>query len=125
MQIHTRRSNTTQAWHVIDGRRIFFRSAWEYRFSCHLQRQKELGVIKEWEHEPKTFWFDAIRRGCTSYKPDFLVHHNDETQEWVEVKGYYDAKSLTKIKRFRKYFPGEKLRLVDSKWFAKNTAKYR
>jgi len=39
------------------------------------------------------------------------------------VKGYYDAKSLTKIKRFRKYFPTEKLRLIDAKWFKANSKK--
>ena len=125
MQIHSKRRNTTQGWKEIAGRRIFFRSRWEYIYGAYLEFLKKNGAILEWEHEPKTFWFEGIKRGCVSYKPDFLVTNDDESTEWIEVKGYYDAKSLTKIKRFRKYFPQEKLTVVDSKWFKSNTSKLK
>lgn len=80
-------------------------------------------MIVEWQHEPKTFWFEGIRRGCVSYLPDFKITYNDGSNEWVEVKGYMDAKSRTKIKRFRKYFPEESLRVVDATWYKANAPK--
>jgi len=80
-------------------------------------------MIKEWYHEPKTFWFEGIKRGCVTYLPDFQVINNDGSHEWIEVKGFMDAKSRTKINRFRKYFPEEKLRIVNSKWYKANKKK--
>ncbi len=74
-------------------------------------------IIKEWEHEPQTFWFEEIRRGTRSYLPDFKITLANKSHYWVEVKGYFDRKSLTKIKRFRKYYPEEDLRIVDGEWF--------
>jgi hypothetical protein len=38
---------------------------------------------------------------------------------WVEVKGYMDAKSNTKLKRFRKYYPSEPIRIVGKEWFTR------
>lgn len=77
-----------------------------------------MGIIKGWEHEPKCFWFNEIKRGTRSYLPDFKVSLHDGSHYWVEVKGYFDSKSLTKIKRFRKYYPQEKLVVVSKEWFA-------
>jgi hypothetical protein len=48
-----------------------------------------------------------------------VIHAND-SEEWVEVKGYMDSKSATKIKRMAKYFPQIKLRVVDKSFFSKN-----
>src|SRR5437660_1221874 len=94
-----------QGWRVIGERRIYFRSEWEVKFSHYLENLKKHGGIKDWEYEPQTFWFDAIKRGTRSYKPDFRVVFNDLTHQWVEVKGYMDKRSQTKIKRFNKYYP--------------------
>ncbi len=116
---------STAAWRELGGKKIYFRSTWEFRYGAWLQYQKDHGMIIEWEHEPKTFWFEGIKRGCVSYLPDFRVMDNNLKEFWVEVKGYYDAKSITKIKRFRKYFPEEKLVLIDAKWFAANTKKLK
>lgn len=106
-----------QTWREIGGRRIFFRSNWEYKYAKYLQFLKENGPIKEWEHEPKTFWFEEIKRGTRSYLPDFKVTLPCGAHYWVEVKGYFDKKSLTKIKRFRKYYPQEQLVVIDGNWF--------
>lgn len=78
-----------------------------------------MGIIKTWEHEPQIFWFNEIKRGTRSYLPDFKVTLSDGSHYWVEVKGYFDSKSLTKIKRFHKYYPGEKLIVVSKEWFNK------
>ena len=82
-------------------------------------------MIHDWEHEPKTFWFEDIKRGVRSYLPDFKIWEHESAWHWVEVKGYWDSKSLTKVKRFMKYYPDEKLVLIDSKWFAANSDKLK
>lgn len=123
MRIMTRRPKKSrtftsfQGWKEIGGKKIFFRSGWEVKYAVYLQFLKESHAIKEWEHEPKTFWFDEIKRGVRSFLPDFRVTREDGTQYWVEVKGYMDPKSRTKIKRFGKYYPDEKLYIADKKWF--------
>ena len=116
-------SKFKQGWREVGGKRNYYRSQWEANFSRYLQWQKERGMIKEWEHEPATFWFEGIKRGCVTYLPDFKVTNNDGTHEWMEVKGHMDAKSRTKINRFRKFFPEEKLRLIDAKWYKENRQK--
>lgn len=109
-----------QSWREIGGVSIYCRSRWEANYARYLHYLKESNRIKNWEHEPKTFWFEGLKRGCVSYLPDFKVTNLDDSHEWHEVKGWYDDRSKTKIKRFKKYFPKEKLVLIDSDWFAKN-----
>ena len=70
--------------------------------------------------EKDLFWFEGIKRGVTSYLPDFKVLHLNGTYEYVETKGYMDSKSQTKIKRMAKYHPQVKLRVVDKEWFKNN-----
>jgi hypothetical protein len=115
---------STAAWREVGGRKIYCRSLWEYRYVLWLQYQKDHSMILDWEHEPKTFWFNGIKRGVRSYLPDFYVS-TEKGSHWVEVKGYYDDRSLTKIKRFKKYYPEEKLILIDSKWFSANSKKLK
>jgi predicted nuclease of restriction endonuclease-like RecB superfamily len=119
----SRTFRANQSWHEVAGRRIFFRSGWEWKVAKYLQFLKEQALIKEWEHEPETFWFEEIRRGTRSYLPDFKITRSDGTHYWVEVKGYLDRKSRTKIKRFRKYYPQEELLIFDEEWFLKNASK--
>lgn len=111
---------SSAGYRIIDGKNIYFRSMWEANYARWLSFQKKNFIIFDWEYEPKTFWFEAIKRGVRSYLPDFKVHLKDGTHKYVEVKGYYDAKSLTKIKRFRKYYPEENLTLIDKEWFKEN-----
>jgi len=99
-------------WMDIGGRRIYFRSKLERGIAILLQLLKDKGIIKDWEHEPQTFWFLEVKRGVRSYLPDFKVHKNDGSHYWIEAKGYMDAKSKTKIKRFNKYYPNEELRII-------------
>jgi hypothetical protein len=106
-----------QGWQVIGGKKHFFRSGWEVKYARHLEFLKKRMVIEEWEYEPKIFWFNAIKRGTRSYLPDFRVTMPDGSWYWVEVKGYMDQKSRTKISRFKKYYPDEDLRVVSADWF--------
>ena len=109
-----------QAWKEVGGKRIFFRSRWEYRYCLYLQYLKEQGQIVDWFYESKVFWFEGIRRGTNNYKPDFLVIHSNQAEEFVEVKGYETAKDRTKYKRMAKYHPTVRLRVVNKEFFTKN-----
>lgn len=120
---HPKKKKFKQGWRVVGERRVFFRSCWEANFGRYLEWQKKRQMIKEWEHEPQTFWFEGIRRGCVSYLPDFKVTELDGNHYWIEVKGFMDAKSFTKIKRFKKFFPNESLRIIDAKWYNLNVKK--
>lgn len=110
----------SQKWATIGGQRHYFKSKWERNFARYLETLKKHGKIVSWEYEPREFWFEGIKRGCVSYKPDFRVVKEEPDVTWYEVKGFYDSKSLTKIKRFAKYYPDEKLVLIDGDWFKKN-----
>lgn len=115
------RAKTTwkQGWREIAGRRIYFRSRWEFNYACYLEWLKAQGNILEWEHEPETFWFEKIKRGVRSYLPDFRVTEKNGAQHYIEVKGWMDGRSKTKLKRMKKYHPEVDLRLVDSGTYKK------
>jgi len=92
----------------IKGRRkdlnnVFFRSSWEANYARYLNHKN----IK-WEFEPKTFFFENVKRGALSYTPDFFVG-----RKIIEIKGYFNSKDRGKINRFRKQYPKEFKRL----WF--------
>jgi hypothetical protein len=114
-----------QGWREVGGKRKFFRSAWEYNYALYLEFVKCKGRIKEWEHEVETFWFDDIKRGTRSYLPDFKITENNGNFTYHEVKGFYDAKSKTKIKRMAKFYPNVKLLIIDAVWFKANSKKLK
>lgn len=97
----------------INGKVIYFRSLWEPNYALYLDFLIKQKQILKWEYEPDTFWFDQIKRGVRSYKPDFKVTNIDGSIEYHEVKGYMDAKSKTKLKRMRIYYPDVKMVLID------------
>jgi hypothetical protein len=111
------KGRSKQGWISLGDRRIYFRSQMEVKYAKYLEHLKATGKIQDWEYEPKTFWFEGIKRGVCSYKPDFLVTIERSQHYWVEVKGYMDQRSRTKIKRFGKYFPEETLMVCDTEWF--------
>lgn len=94
---------------------IHFRSSWERNYARYLNFLIKKKQIKSWEYEKETFWFEKIKRGVVSYKPDFRVINNNGTVEYHEVKGWMDARSATKLKRMRIYHPEIKMVLVDSR----------
>lgn len=100
---------------------IYVRSSWEANYSRYLNFLLSHKKILAWEYEKHTFYFEKIKKGCRSYTPDFKVFNLDGTHYWAEVKGWMSPESKTKLKRFTKYFPDEKLILIDKKWFLKNT----
>lgn len=96
---------------------VYFRSKWEANYALYLDFLIKNGDIKDWEYESETFFFDKIKLGTRSYRPDFPVINNDDSKEYHEVKGYMDARSKTKLKRMAKYFPEIKLVLIDRAYY--------
>lgn len=95
----------------------YFRSAWEANYARYLNLLVAQKQIASWGFEEKTFWFEAIKRGTRSYTPDFRVTKLDGASEWHEVKGWLDPKSKTRLDRMARYFPSEKIVLIDAAWF--------
>lgn len=94
----------------------FFRSSWEANYARYLNFLIKIGVVEDWKYEPVTFWFEGIRRGVTSYRPDFRVKFKDEeTPGYVEIKGWIVPKDHTKWARMKKYHPTVKLVIVKPK----------
>lgn len=104
-------------WREIGGKKHYFRSRWEANYARYLQWKKERNEIKDWEFEPDTFWFNNIKRGVRSYLPDFKVFKNDGTFYYDEVKGWFDDRSKTKMKRMKKYYPKVVINLIQAPWF--------
>jgi len=94
---------------AISGKRkdlnnTFFRSRWEANYARYLNFLK----IK-WEYEPKTFWFKKVKRGTMTYTPDFYLSAENR---FVEIKGWFNNKTKTKLRRFKKDYPKEFKRLI-------------
>lgn len=102
-------------WRDIGGYRKYYRSRWEANYARYLEHLRVNGVIRSWLHEPRTFWFDGIKRGCMSYLPDFEVIENSGRFVYHEVKGWMDDRSKTKIKRMAKYHPEIELVVIGAK----------
>ncbi len=109
--------NWKQEWRTVGGREVFFRSSWEANYARYLEWMKKNGFVLEWEHEPETFWFDKVKRGCVSYLPDFRVTMPNGSIEYHEVKGYMDDRSKVKLKRMKKYYPRIKMVLINAKFY--------
>ena len=99
----------------IGGKSYFYRSSWEPNIAAYFEFLKKQKQILDWEYEPVTFWFDKIKRVVRSYKPDFRITTLDGSIYFVEVKGWMDAKSKTKLNRMRIYHPNIKVELIDKK----------
>lgn len=85
----------------------------ELRFALLLDRLIELKQVASWKYEPEDFWFDDIRRGTVSYKPDFFVFWLNGDSVYYEIKdGKITSKDITKWKRVTKRNENMKLVLV-------------
>lgn len=61
------------------------------------------------------FLLFQLKDGTKGYTPDFFI---TKDSSWIEVKGYLDTKSMTKIRRFKRYYESEfeKLTFIISKY---------
>ena len=106
-----------KGWINVGGKKYYMKSLWERNYARYLNFLKDCKSIKDWEYEPFTFLFDAIRSGTRTYKPDFKVYENNGKYVWHEVKGWMDSRSFTKLKRMAKYFPNERILLIDKEQY--------
>ncbi len=81
----------------------YFRSTWEANIARYYKYIGEFYI-----YEYKEFEFKTIKRGQRYYKPDFYLPVSDS---WVEVKGFLGSPDKTKLKRFKKYYPEEFVKL--------------
>lgn len=112
------RTRWRAGWRTIGGKRNYYRSRWEANYARYLEFLKRAGAVLEWRHEPRTFWFEGIRRGVRSYLPDFEVVYPGGRTEYHEVKGWFDPKSRTKLRRMAKYHPDVVVRVVAAREYA-------
>ncbi|MDV3426705.1 MAG: DUF1064 domain-containing protein [Bacillota bacterium] len=100
---------------VIDG--INFDSKDEGLYYEVLKKRQAKGEIKCFELQPKYELIEGFKsfgkkyKGIT-YKPDFIIYHNDNSEECVEVKGMLTQASELRIKLFRWKYPNLKLSVV-------------
>lgn len=106
-------SRSKNGWYSINKKAYYLRSGWEVLYARYLDFLVAKGEILGWEYEADTFWYENIRRGVRSYTPDFKVVTKKGALEYHEVKGWMDAKSATKLKRMKKYYPGIKVIVID------------
>lgn len=66
---------------------ITYHSKLEGKYAFELNARKLANDIKDWERQVKIS-LDINGRHIANYYVDFLVHHNDGTMEYVEVKGF-------------------------------------
>lgn len=111
--IPPRNASWKSGWREIGGIKKYYRSRWEANYARYLAWLKTNNHISDWLHEPKTFWFDGIKRGSVSYLPDFWVKENSGSESYHEVKGWMDSRSKTKLRRMAKYHPNVKIVLID------------
>ncbi len=116
--------------HVKGGRRadlgFHVRSKAEANYARYLKWMEVQGYARKWAYEPHTFWFNeprgtglGVKRGVVSYIPDFWVEWGVKAdhpgEEFIEIKGFMDRQSATKIKRFGIYYPEKRLKVITTK----------
>jgi hypothetical protein len=111
-------------WQTVGSFKHYFRSEWEYIYALYLQYQLEHKKIVNWEPEPHRFLFDNGSK-VSSYLPDFRITHKDGTQEYHEVKGWFDQRSIDVLFQMSFYYPDVKIVIIDVKWFKKNKLKFK
>lgn len=94
---------------------LYVRSSWEANYARYLNFLLKQGSIEKWEYESETFEFVGIKKGTRFYTPDFKITENGGAISFHEVKGWMDKKSLTKLKRMKKYYPNIPIVLIQKK----------
>ena len=112
-------------WREIGGQRVFYRSLWEANYARYLEFLRAEGKIASWQHEPKTFWFEEIKRGVRSYLPDFRVVGTDGGVTFHEVKGWMDERSKTTLSRMALYYPEVAMIVIGKDEYRKMKNLYR
>ena len=95
----------------VDG--ILFDSQLEADYYSDLKLQLKMGTIKGFCRQPEFVLqegFGDIRP--ITYKPDFIVFHNDGNYEIVDTKGFETQEFKRTRKLFKARFPGLELKVI-------------
>lgn len=96
----------------------YFRSRWEANYARYLNLLLGKKEILGWAYEPRRFVFEKVKRGTTSYTPDFRVDYPcGRKHEWHEVKGWVNQRSRTRLDRMGRYYPDEIVVVIGAAWF--------
>ena len=74
-----------------------FRSKYEAKVAEYLT-----SIGAEWKYEPCSFYYQPPK---AKYTPDFWVKYPDGTEEYLEVKGYFDPRARVKMVLMKQQHP--------------------
>jgi len=83
---------------MVDGKRIKFKSKFEYRWAQYLDFLKNAGEIKGWWYEFCTFRYRDRLKPPYEWTPDFVVRTVKNELEHYECKGMLQRYDLKKLK---------------------------
>jgi hypothetical protein len=95
----------------VDG--ILFDSQLEADYYSDLKLQLKMGTIRGFCRQPEFVLQEgfAATRPIT-YRPDFIIFHNDGTAEIIDTKGFETQEFRRTKKLFKAKFPGLELKVV-------------
>ena len=87
---------------------VVYHSKKEAKYAQELDLRVRGHDIKSWEGQIKCPIVVNKIKICT-YIVDFKILHNDDTEEYIEVKGKWTSTARLKVKLFRALYPDYKL----------------
>ena len=107
----TKRKSWSRAKKV-DRYGYHFQSKAECAFADELQGLLREGRIAGWAYEPRIFDLRVGEHHIARYTPDFIINHNNGSDEIVEVKGWWKPDAKLRVKLFQALYPKFKFRVV-------------
>ncbi|NOW85568.1 hypothetical protein B0H39_003449 [Clostridium beijerinckii] len=103
---------------TVDG--YTFDSADESKYYKALLIRKAKGEIVNFEMQPKFTLIPGFKKQgkifrAMTYTPDFLIYHNDGSEELIDVKGFSTQQGELRYKLFNYFYQDKKLT-----WVARN-----
>lgn len=100
---------------VVDG--ITFDSKDEAKYYEALKIRKYRGEIQNFELQPKFTLVQGFKKNGKTYRaitytPDFVIYHNDNSEEYIDVKGMTTQQGELRIKLFNHFYRDLKLSIV-------------
>lgn len=100
---------------VVDG--ITFDSKDEAKYYEALKIRKYRGEIQNFELQPKFTLVPGFKKNGKTYRaitytPDFVIYNNDNSEEYVDVKGMTTQQGELRIKLFNHFYRDLKLSIV-------------
>lgn len=100
---------------VVDG--ITFDSKDEAKYYEALKIRKYRGEIQNFELQPKFTLVQGFKKNGKTYRaitytPDFVIYHNDNSEEYIDVKGITTQQGELRIKLFNHFYRDLKLSIV-------------